>query len=137
MSEVYQIKNPFLAEAVALGRNGGSESNDATSKQTDPSVANVASVAVAWPEMDEAAYYGLAGDVVKTIEPHTEADPNAILIQFLVAVGNAIGRGPFYQVEGDRHYTKLFTVLVGTTSGGRKGTALGRVLQVMGQAGRS
>jgi hypothetical protein len=84
--------------------------------------------------MDEAAYYGLAGDVVKTIEPHTEADPNAILIQFLVAVGNAIGRGPFYKIEGDYHYTKLFTVLVGATNDGRKGTSLGRVLQVMEQA---
>ena len=87
-----------------------------------------------WPKMDEAGYYGLAGDVVKTIEPHSEADPNAILIQFLVAVGNAIGRGPFYKVEGDYHYTKLFVVLVGTTSEGRKGTSLGRVLQIMEQA---
>ena len=28
-----------------------------------------------WPELDEAAYYGLAGDVVKTIEPETEIRP--------------------------------------------------------------
>lgn len=55
--------------------------------------------------MDPAAYYGLAGDVVRTIAPHSEADPVAILVQFLTAVGNAIGRGPYYQVEGDRHGT--------------------------------
>jgi hypothetical protein len=87
-----------------------------------------------WPEMDKAACYGLVGDVVKTIEPHSEADPNAILIQFLVAIGNAIGRGPFYKIEGDYHYTKLFVVLVGATNDGRKGTSLGRVLQVMDHA---
>jgi hypothetical protein len=88
----------------------------------------------AWPTLDEAGYYGLAGDVVKTIGPHSEADPNAILIQFLVAIGNAIGRGPHYKIEGDFHYTKLFCVLVGATNNGRKGTSLGRVLQVMEQA---
>jgi hypothetical protein len=89
---------------------------------------------IVWPEMDEAACYGLVGDVVKTIEPHSEADPNAILIQFLVAIGNAIGRGPHYKVEGYYHYSKLFSVLVGATNDGRKGTSLGRVLQVMDHA---
>jgi hypothetical protein len=84
-----------------------------------------------WPVMPEPAYHGLVGDVVRTIEPHTEADPNAILIQYLVAVGNAIDRGPFYQVEGDLHFPKLFCALVGATSKGRKGTSAGRVSQVM------
>src|SRR5262249_41691232 len=37
-----------------------------------------------WPTMHEAAYYGLAGEVVEAIKPHSEADPVAILIQFLV-----------------------------------------------------
>jgi hypothetical protein len=89
---------------------------------------------VPWPVMDQAAYYGLAGDVVRTTDPHTEADPNAVLLQYLSAVGNAIGRGPFYKVEGDQHFTKLNVVLVGDTSVGRKGTALGRVLELMGIA---
>jgi hypothetical protein len=44
---------------------------------------------MAWPLIDQAAYYGLAGDVVRAIEPHSEADPNGILIQLLAAVGNA------------------------------------------------
>jgi hypothetical protein len=81
--------------------------------------------------MDDAAYYGLAGDVVRAIEPHTEADPVAILIQFLAAAGNAIGRGPYYQVEGDRHCANIDAVLVGDTAKGRKGTSWGRVRQIM------
>ena len=48
------------------------------------SVANVALVAPAWPQMDVAAFHGLAGDVVHTIEPHSETDPVAILLQTLV-----------------------------------------------------
>jgi hypothetical protein len=81
--------------------------------------------------MDAAALYGLAGDVVRTIEPQTEADPVGILTQYLAAVGNAIGRGPYYQVEGDRHGSKLFVVLVGDTSKARKGTSWGRVQEIM------
>jgi Protein of unknown function (DUF3987) len=84
-----------------------------------------------WPVMDDAAYYGLARDVVKAIEPHTEADPVAILIQYLAAAGNAIGRGPYYQVEADRHCANIFAVLVGDTAKGRKGTSWGRVRQIM------
>ena len=87
--------------------------------------------APAWPVLVPDAYHGLAGDIVRTIEPHTESDPAALLIQFLVAAGNAIGRGPFYPIEGDLHFTKLNVILVGATSGGRKGTSLSRVLQVM------
>ena len=33
-----------------------------------------------WPVLGEAAYHGLAGKIVRTIEPHTEGDPVAILI---------------------------------------------------------
>jgi hypothetical protein len=84
-----------------------------------------------WPSIDAAAFHGLAGDVVRTIEPHTEADPVAILVQYLAAVGNAIGSGPYYQVEGDRHGPKLFVVLNGETAKGRKGTSWSRVRGIM------
>jgi hypothetical protein len=47
-----------------------------------------------WPALDEAAYWGLAGEIVRTIEPHTESDPVALLVQFLIMVGNAIGHAP-------------------------------------------
>lgn len=84
-----------------------------------------------WPEpLPDEAYYGLAGDIVRAIGPHTEADPAGILAQTLAAFGNIIGRGPFYQVEGDKHATNLFFVLVGETSKGRKGTSWGRVRQL-------
>jgi hypothetical protein len=89
------------------------------------------STSVPWPSIDAAAFHGLAGDVVRTIEPHTEADPVGILVQYLTAAGNAIARGPYYQVEGDRHGPKLFVVLVGETAKGRKGTSWSRVREIM------
>ncbi len=84
-----------------------------------------------WPEsLADAAYYGLAGEIVKTIEPHSEADPASMLVQTLQFFGNIIGRRPHFKVEGDTHGTNLFTVHVGKTSKGRKGTASGRIRQV-------
>ena len=88
-------------------------------------------VAPEWPVMDRAAYYGFAGEVVKTIGPHSEADPNAILLQLLTCAGNVIGRTAHYQVESDRHHANLFTVLVGASSKARKGTSMGRVTAVV------
>ena len=84
----------------------------------------------AWPVMGEAAYYGIIGEVVKTIEPETEADPVAILIQLIVAIGNMAGRKAYYQVESDRHHPNLFAAVVGDTSKSRKGTSWGRVQDV-------
>lgn len=78
----------------------------------------------------EAALHGLAGDVVRTLEPHTEADPAALLIQFLIFVGVCVGRNAYYLVEGDKHFANLFAVLVGETGKGRKGTSLGRIRQL-------
>jgi hypothetical protein len=84
-----------------------------------------------WPApIAPEAFYGLAGEVVREIEPHSEADPVAILVQLLVAFGSAAGRHAFFPVEADRHFTNLFTVLVGETSKGRKGTSLGHILRL-------
>ena len=87
-----------------------------------------------WPVLDPAVLYGLPGEVVRAIGPHTEADIVAILAQYLVAAGNAIGRGPHYGVEGDRHGANLYAILVGETAKARKGTSWGRVRQIMAAA---
>jgi hypothetical protein len=84
-----------------------------------------------WPTMGDAAYQGLAGEVVRALEPHTESDPVAILIQFLTCAGNIIGTCPYYQVEGSRHRANLFSVLVGDTSKARKGTSWDRISDII------
>lgn len=84
-----------------------------------------------WPALATEALHGLAGDVVRAADPHTEADAVAVLVSFLVAVGNAIGRGAHFRVGPDRHYLKLFAGLVGETSKGRKGTSWGPMRDLM------
>ena len=81
-----------------------------------------------WPRpLRKAAYYGLTGDIVRTITPHSEADPAALLVQWLVAFGHVVGRLPHFGVENDRHGMNLYAVVVGDTAKARKGVALGRV----------
>jgi hypothetical protein len=81
----------------------------------------------AWPVLAAAAFHGLAGEIVTRILPDTESDPAALLLQYLVSFGNAVGRQPHYLIEQDRHFANLFTVLVGQTSKSRKGTSAGRI----------
>lgn len=82
------------------------------------------------PILNDKALYGLAGEFVETIFPHTEADKAALLVQMLVAFGNNIGRGPYYVAESTRHYTNLYVLIVGATSAA-KGSSLKQVRNVL------
>lgn len=75
--------------------------------------------------LGEDAYYGIAGRFVRMVEPHTEADPSFMLIQFLTFAGNFKGRNGFVWAGADKHYTNIFICGVGPTSSGRKGSAAG------------
>jgi Protein of unknown function (DUF3987) len=103
-------------------------------RQLNPTNPRVRTEKQTWPAPPEsAAYHGLAGRIVGAIDPHTEADPVAILFQFLVAFGSATGRGPYFPVEASRHYPNLNVVLVGRTSKGRKGTSWEHVRRLMSE----
>lgn len=86
-----------------------------------------------WPApIGPAGMHGLAGDFVRMIMPHTEADPAAVLVQILVAFGNVIGRGPHFTVGATRHYTNLDACIVGATSRSRKGTSWDETRRLLG-----
>jgi hypothetical protein len=83
-----------------------------------------------WPEPTNETLHGLAGNVVTRIAPNTEADRVALLLQFLVSFGNAVGRKPYFLIEGTKHYPNLFVVLAGQTAKARKGTSADRIRQL-------
>ncbi|MAF90193.1 MAG: hypothetical protein CL674_02895 [Bdellovibrionaceae bacterium] len=84
-----------------------------------------------WPNaMSKEAFYGPLGELVNAIEPHTEADPIALLSQMMVVVGNVVGRNPHFKAEADRHGLNLFATMVGQSSKGRKGTSWGYALKL-------
>lgn len=74
-----------------------------------------------WPELDEAAFHGLPGEIVRAMEPHSEADPVALLVSLLCAFGNAIGRKSYFRVGSDTHHLNLYAAFVGESSKARKG----------------
>ncbi len=118
-AEVRAIAKSIAQYAPAQGGNG-----------VDPS-----GIAPAWPDPpDGAAYYGLAGDIVRAIEPHSEADPVALLVQTLVAFGSVAGREPHFIAEADYHACNLYCILVGVTAKGRKGSSWGHVRRVFSVA---
>lgn len=100
----------------------------------DPQSANPAPVARPWPKLREPAFHGLAGEVVRTIAPHTEADPAAMLFSFMAAFGNAVGSGPYVVADGARHAARLFVLIVGKSAKARKGTSWAQIGRVLGPA---
>jgi Protein of unknown function (DUF3987) len=76
-----------------------------------------------WPVLDPAALHGLAGQIVRAIEPHTEADAAGLLVSTLVEFGAQVGPRPHAMADSAEHPARLFAVLVGETAKGRKGSA--------------
>ena len=85
------------------------------------------------PTLDLRALHGPLGAIMDTIQTDTEAHPAAILIQTMTGLGNIIGRGPYCQIQENRHYANLFTVVVGASSVARKGTAWGIAKTLLNQ----
>ena len=86
-------------------------------EQDPPPCTVLLAAAPGWPAAPgAAAYHGLIGEIVRVLEPETEADPVAILTQLLVAFGTAIGRGAYYEIEATRHHPHEFLLLVGESS---------------------
>ena len=85
-----------------------------------------------WPqEMASDAFVGLPGDFVRLVAPNTEADPVALLGNFLVGTGVLFGREAWAVADGHRHYPVESLLVTGQTGSGRKGTATGRVMPVL------
>lgn len=84
-----------------------------------------------WPApMEPEALHGIIGEITRTVEPHTESDPAAILVQALVMAGHLIGRGPFFPVERTKHGCNENVVIVGNSSKARKGTSWSNVREI-------
>jgi len=119
-------------EAILESDGRGEEDTALTTLIAQEQGTSPAPPAEDWPEqIDSAAYYGLAGDSVRAIEPHTESDPIALLVQLLVGFGSIVGARNRYEVEGAQQPPRLNVILVGVTSKGRKGTSWRQVEQLL------
>ena len=79
MVSVNELRAQAAIEREAIGHNDVQEPKAITRQKPKP--------------MAEEAYHGIAGDIVEAIAPHTEAYREALLIDALAQLGNAVGRG--------------------------------------------
>ena len=79
---------------------------------------------VPWPTLDPAALAGTAGKILSPVLRHTEADTAALLVQTLALFGATVN-GPHILVANQEHRAVLHALVVGSTSGGAKGTSWG------------
>lgn len=85
----------------------------------------------AFPEpMDEEAFYGIAGRIVKIIEADNEPCRESLLGHLLVGFGNMLGWNAWMH-QGDVQRTNEFGLFVGPSSIGRKGTAWSLVRRLL------
>lgn len=112
-------------EHRAKRSDGGQGVNSSNSFNSSPSTLNIESE---WPSvMAPEAFHGPAGELVHMVDPHTEADPAAVLLQTLIGFGNMAGRSAHFVADASTHYVNEFCVLVGRSSKGRKGTSWNNV----------
>ena len=139
-------KDELRAEEQALrdrqngaepGRNGGKWSKGPHDRLSSTFLRS-STGALRFPsELGADAFCGLAGEIVRTIEPYTEADAAALLVTTLTMFGNAIGRGPHFLAGDLEHATNVFVCVVGETGVGRKGTSAEAIRRPMGEADES
>lgn len=118
------------AEALLRTTSGGQGNAETVVAPNDPAKRS-------FPVLSETAYHGLPGEIVRLIEPHTEADNAALLVQLLAGFGSLIGKKAYFRIGADFHFTKLFVVLVGATATGRKGTSWGEIERLLIRADKS
>lgn len=83
------------------------------------------------PVWNDDILYGPVGELIKKASVHNESHPAGMLVDFLISLGNIIGRGPFFTVNATRHYTNGYFVRVGSSSRSRKGTGRDAIDEVL------
>jgi hypothetical protein len=116
MNSVLTLPPKFIS--TALPKSNGKYGEKLLALKPEASLERVA------PALSNAALYGVLGDLIKKGDPYTIASPAAVLLQYLVMAGNSIGRVAKVRFKNRDNYPNLFTIVVGPTAKGAKGSAL-------------
>ena len=134
MAEAFERRGGRVPDRHAAAQGRGMKIDDMIEAGAGPADIEALPTITFTPQIAPEAFHGLAGRIVKAIEPYSEADPVAILSHVLVATGNMIGRGPHALVEKTEHTCGEFVVLVGDSAKGRKGQAWSTPRYLLSQA---
>ncbi len=81
--------------------------------------------------MREEAFHGLAGKIVKLLEPSLEASREAILANVLGCTAVLFQHEAYFKVTADVHYPDDYYLTIGNSAVSRKGTTTNAVLEVL------
>jgi hypothetical protein len=95
----------------------------ATLEDEARAVAEIERARAELPALDPAAFTCYLGDLVRQVQPDTEADPVGVLASLLCTAGVYLGPGPHLRTGDDRHPLLVWPLVVGRTSAGRKGAS--------------
>jgi hypothetical protein len=125
-------KGPLGATVTIGGAEPGAGVNaPQTSAETNAEVAvKTKNIHIAY---SEDVFYGLAGQIIKKLQPETESHPVGNLLELLATFGNIVGPTAHYMIEDTRHYTNINVVKVGKSSKSRKGTGKARIERIASQ----
>lgn len=101
------------------GSDSGIESDSFADDHDDSDDDSESDQRIDYPTLHDDAYCGVVGEIVKAIEPQTEANPAGILLSLLTAFGNVIGRSPHVKISADSHGVNLFSCIVGDSASGK------------------
>lgn len=86
-----------------------------------------------WPSpLHSSAFYGPLGEFILDISSQTEADPAAIYAECLSGLSASFSPLTYMRAANAPHPSRVSTVLIGATGGGRKGTASRIVENLLG-----
>ncbi len=118
-----------ITEADSISQGGREQTNSPASADSqlelDPSLPVSAErekkmqEGLSFPTLPPEAYHGLLGEMLRAIEPETEADPAGILLGWLCCFGNIVGRKAWVMIGPRLHHPALFVGIVGRPSDGK------------------
>ena len=118
-------RDDYVARTIAATTGSGPRFGDGIRKAITSATGRTGvalPTAPDWPmPPHEAAFYGLAGDIVRAVDPFTEADPVAVLVNILAGIGASVGPLPHAMVGATRHPARDFFGIVGRSGKSRKG----------------
>lgn len=85
-----------------------------------------------YPVLAPESMHGTIGKFVELATQNSEADPAAVLLTLLPALGACYGSTRAMEVGDSVHPPRIFSAIVGTTGKARKGTSAGPVKKLLG-----
>ncbi len=77
------------------------------------------------PSRDNPMFYGKLGEIVWIFKDNkSEVSAVALLSHLITLIGNLVGRAPTLNIANTPHHLNFFTMIVGKSNQGKKGTAL-------------